>query len=65
MSDGGGASAHPVASGFQRVLLSPGLEVDVHRMKFYADAEIPVYQNFVGNQVAAPVLIKATIAYEF
>jgi hypothetical protein len=43
----------------------PGLEVDVHPMKFYADAEVPVYQNFVGNQVAAPVLIKATVAYEF
>lgn len=64
-SDGGGASAHPVASGFQRVLLSPGLEVDLHPMKFYADVEVPVYQNFTGNQIAAPVLIKATIAYEF
>jgi hypothetical protein len=64
-SDGGGASAHPVASGFQRVLLSPGVEVDLHSLKFYADAELPVYQNFTGNQIAAPVLIKATIAYEF
>jgi hypothetical protein len=64
-SDGGGASAHPVGSGFQRVLLSPGMEVDVHPLKFYVDAELPVYQNFTGNQVAAPVLIKATIAYEF
>ncbi|MGH8092584.1 MAG: hypothetical protein ACREIF_03825 [Chthoniobacterales bacterium] len=64
-SDGGAAASRPVASGFQRVLLSPGLEVDVHPVKFYADAEVPVYQNFVGNQVAAPVLIKATVSYEF
>ena len=64
-SDGGGASAHPVASGFQRVLLSPGIEVDIHKLKFYADVEVPVYQNFTGNQVAAPVLIKATVAYAF
>jgi len=64
-SDGGGASAHPVASGFQRVLLSPGLEVDIHKVRFYADAEVPVYQNFTGNQIAAAVLIKATVAYEF
>ena len=64
-SDGGSASAHPVASGFQRVLISPGLEVDVHPVKFYADAEVPVYQNFVGDQIAAAVLIKATVAYEF
>ena len=64
-SDGGGAAAHPVGSGYQRVLLSPGLEVDVHRLKFYGDVEIPVYQNFTGNQLAASALIKATIAYEF
>lgn len=64
-SDGGGASSHPVGSGFQRVLLSPGLEVAVHPLKFYADVEVPVYQNFTGNQLAAPFMIKATIAWEF
>ena len=64
-SDGGGESAHPVASGYQRVLLSPGIEVDIHQLKFYADAEVPVYQNFVGNQIAAAVAVKATVAYEF
>jgi hypothetical protein len=64
-SDGGAASAHPVGSGFQRLLLSPGIEVDVHKLKFYADAEVPVYQHFTGNQLAAPVLIKATVAYAF
>jgi hypothetical protein len=64
-SDGGGASAHPVDSGFQRVLLAPGIEVDIHPLKFYADAEVPIYQNFTGNQLAASVLIKVTIAYEF
>ena len=64
-SDGGGASAHPVASGFQRVILSPGLEVSIHPLKFYADVEIPVYQHFTGNQLVAPFMIKATIAYEF
>jgi hypothetical protein len=35
------------------------------RFKFYADAEVPIYQNFTSNQQAASVLIKATIAYEF
>ena len=64
-SDGGGASAHPVASGVQRVLLSPGIEVDVHKVKFYADVEVPVYHNFTGNQVAAPLLVKATVSYAF
>jgi hypothetical protein len=64
-SDGGGASAHPVASGYQRLLLSPGLEVNVRRLKVYADAEVPVYQNFTGNQLAASVLIKVNVGWTF
>ena len=64
-TDSGAQSAHPAASGYQRILLSPGIEVDVHKLKFYADAEVPVYQNFVGNQIAGAVLIKATIGYAF
>jgi hypothetical protein len=63
--DHGSAASHPVASGFQRVLLSPGLEFDVHSLKLYADAEVPVYQHFNGNQVAAPVLVKVSVSYEF
>jgi len=27
--------------------------------------EVPVYQNFTGNQIAAPLAVKATVAYEF
>jgi len=64
-SDGGGNSAHPVASGFQRILLSPGIEFHIHPVKIYADAEVPVFQNFTGNQITAPVLIKATISWAF
>ena len=55
-SDSGANSAHPVASGYQRIMLSPGVEFHVHPVKIYADAEFPVYQNFTGNQLAASVL---------
>jgi hypothetical protein len=64
-SDSGSASAHPVASGYQRVLLSPGIELDVHPFRVYADVELPVYQNFTGNQVAAPALFKLVVSYMF
>jgi hypothetical protein len=47
-----------VGSGYQRLLLSPGIEFDMHPIKLYADAEFPVYQNFTGNQLAAPVLLR-------
>jgi hypothetical protein len=64
-SDSGANASNPVASGYQRLLLSPGLEVDVHRVKLYADAEFPVYQNFTGNQLAAPFLIKVSVGFMF
>jgi hypothetical protein len=64
-SDGGAHAASPVASGYQRLMLSPGLEFDFHPVKLYADAEFPVYQNFTGNQLAAPVLFKVSIAFMF
>jgi hypothetical protein len=60
-----GAAANPSNSGYQRVLLSPGIEFHIHPVKVYADAEFPVYQNFTGNQLAAPVLFKAGLSFMF
>lgn len=64
-SDSGANSAHPVASGYQRIMLSPGVEFHVHPVKVYADAEIPVFQNFRGNQLTAPVLFKVNLSWSF
>lgn len=63
--DSGPNSASPVASGYQRVLLSPGIEFDLNQVSAYADVEVPVYQHFTGNQLAAPVLVKFIVAYNF
>lgn len=41
------------------------MEFDFHPVKVYADAEFPVYQNFTGNQLAAPVLFKVSISFMF
>ena len=60
-----GAAAAPEASGYQRILLAPGLEVNLHPFKFYADVEIPVYQNMKGNQLVAPALFKVNLSYMF
>jgi hypothetical protein len=64
-SDSGANASNPVASGYQRLLLSPGIELDFHPVKLYADAEFPVYQNFTGNQLAAPVLFKVSLSFMF
>ena len=60
-----GAAAAPEDSGYQRVLLSPGVEFNLHPLKVYADVEIPVYQNVTGNQLVAPALFKLSVSYMF
>ena len=64
-SDSGQNAANPVASGYQRVLLSPGVELHMHPVKVYADVEFPVYQHMTGDQLVAPVLFKLTLSYMF
>ena len=60
-----GAAADSNDSGYQRILLSPGVEFHMHPVKLYADVELPVYQNVTGNQVVAPVLFKVSLSYMF
>ena len=60
-----GADANADNSGYQRVLVSPGIEFHLHPVKVYADVEIPVYQNMTGNQLVAPVLFKLSVSYMF
>jgi hypothetical protein len=54
-----------IDSGYQRVLLSPGIEFDVHPVMIYADAEFDVLQVSRGNQLVAPVLFKVVMSYAF
>jgi hypothetical protein len=64
-SDTGANASNPVASGFERLVLSPGIELNMHPFKVYSDVELPVYQHFTGNQLAAAVLFRLEIAYMF
>lgn len=60
-----GAAAAPDDSGYQRILLSPGIEFRLHPVKIYADVEIPVYQHVTGNQLVSPALFKLNLSYMF
>jgi hypothetical protein len=64
-SSDSGDAADPDNSGYERLMLSPGIEFHIHPVKIYADVEVPVFQNFTGNQVAAPVLFKVSMSYMF
>ncbi|HUY67945.1 MAG TPA: hypothetical protein VMV79_01415, partial [Alphaproteobacteria bacterium] len=52
-------------SGYQRLLISPGVEYDINRVKLYGDVEVPIFQNMNGNQLVAPVLVKFIVGYSF
>ncbi len=60
-----GAAASPDDSGYQRVLVSPGIEFRLHPVKLYADVEIPVYEHVTGNQLVSPALFKINLSYIF
>ena len=68
-SDSGANAAYDLngkpQSGYQRVLLSPGIEFDVHPVTIYADVEFPVYEHVSGNQLVAPELFKVVVSYMF
>jgi hypothetical protein len=63
--DSGPNSAQPVASGYQRILLSPGVEFDIDQFSAYTDFELPVWQRFRGDQLTAPWMMKFIVAYHF
>ncbi len=60
-----GLNADRDDSGYERLLISPGMEYDVRSFKFYADVEVPVYQRVNGNQLVAPLLYKFILGYSF
>ena len=37
----------------------------IHPVSLYADVELPVFQDFRGNQLAASALFKVTPSYHF
>jgi hypothetical protein len=73
----GGANADPPNSGYERLLIAPGVDVRVQRVHVYADVEIPVYQHTnaaegaaaaidgTSGQLVASTLYKLRLAYDF
>ncbi|HTQ15450.1 MAG TPA: hypothetical protein VMH86_16390 [Rhizomicrobium sp.] len=59
----GGAMGEPDDTGYQRLIVSPGLSLSVNQWKLYADVELPVYQHMNGNQLIAPYALKFIASY--
>jgi hypothetical protein len=60
-----GILADPTDSGYQRLLLAPGVELDRGPVHVYGDVGFPVYQFVNGNQLAAKELFKLNVSYDF
>jgi hypothetical protein len=63
-ADAGTFAMNP-GSGYSRVLLAPGLEFDVAKVRVYADVGFPVYQYTTGNQLIASEFYKVNVGYHF
>jgi hypothetical protein len=60
-----GSQAAPGDSGYERALVSPGIEADIASLRLYLDVSVPIYQHVRGNQLTAPVLLKVNTSYSF
>jgi len=63
--DTGANSADPVASGFARLFAAPGLELDLHPFRVYADLELPLYMRVRGDQLVARNLFRMVVSCDF
>ncbi|MDR3528048.1 MAG: hypothetical protein P4L57_12300 [Rhizomicrobium sp.] len=60
-----GPTASPTDSGYSRLLLSPGVDLNIQSWSLHAEVDLPIYQNIIGNQLIAQQLIKTNISYRF
>ena len=61
----GGRQGDPDNSGYSRVILSPGLQIDAGKVTVHMDAGIPLYTHTEGNQLVASTLWKLNVGYHF
>ena len=52
-------------SGYTRLLLAPGAQLEVGKVSVYVDLGIPLFTHTTGNQLVAPLLWKLNVGYHF
>jgi hypothetical protein len=61
----GGAIGDPDNTGFTRLLVAPGIAISRNAWTLYAGVEVATFQHVNGNQLIAPVAVKAVASYNF
>ena len=62
--DGGGLG-HPEDSGYTRLLVTPGIELDAGKFSATVDVGLPVFVNASGNQLVSSQFWRANLSYHF
>ncbi len=60
-----GWAADTPNSGYERILLTPAIELDYQRVMVFLDVGFPVYVHVNGEQLVASALYKVTVSYMF
>lgn len=67
-----GTGANPLNSGYERLLIAPGINLRAGKVRLYADIELPIYQHTNSDvvpgqsgQLVAAHLFNATVSYDF
>jgi hypothetical protein len=70
-----GINADPLNSGYERLLISPGIEARINKVRLFADVALPIYQHAnsapsvriegTSGQLVAPALFKIQVSYNF
>lgn len=60
-----GRAADPANTGYERVMLAPGVAFDMGAWRLYGDVEVPVHQRVNGDQLVAPTLFKVAVSRRF
>jgi len=60
-----GTAAHPQDTGYERIVLAPGVEVSRGPWRVYGDVGFPAHQRMNGNQLVASELYKLNVGRRF
>jgi len=60
-----GSQADPDDSGYDRLLLAPGVQVGVAGLHTALTVSVPLYEHVNGNQLVAPALVKLVVGRGF
>ncbi len=61
----GGGRGDPANSGYERLLVTPGVQLNADQFSVYVDVGIPVYVNSSGNQLVAAAFYRLNLSHRF